>query len=563
MASMLPGKRGHVATQALKYRLPQPSGSRCAVDDGSWHGFTVEDVERAERTMLDSGMLPNSVYRRCVDLQALLTALTSAGVMAPMQMVIQTPRQEGLDRLTLDGRKSRDKYLPSPEAIRALADIFSGSHPLDRFEQLLACLPALMFATGLRTIEVLQLSTDALRKESGRYFVYYFKAKGRRVVEDKIALSVRQAELVAEAIRRVMNLTEEARWRAQQLVASLNEMPLPAWAMEREWLSAVDYEGLMGSAPSPHLLAKIDSTRGDDGRIRIKRDSLRGYLQDVREQLSLESIRGVTRRADGSWLPLDQALFICFRNEGHKTKGTNPLLVSLVGQGQLGAFLGGAGNGMKSIFERLGFKEKSGEFINLNSHQLRHYVTSKAAGAGISDAHLVRWQRRVHEGDLAAYKHLTSEERLDRLRGSLKEGRLNGTIATMYFGLAEDEREVFLADVLQAVHITHLGFCVHDFNASPCPSAMNCVKRCGSYLFDTADPKQREVLVTLKRRNVRALEDAEAAKIRSEGAAAEEWVRDLKQTIEGLDVILGAGPTTGSKVVAPFEGEPSRFQELE
>jgi hypothetical protein len=40
-------------------------------------------------------------------------------------------------------------------------------------------------------------------------------------------------------------------------------------------------------------------------------------------------------------------------------------------------------------------------------------------------------------------------------------------------------------------------------------------------------------------------------------------VRDLKQTIEGLDVILGAGPTTGSKVVAPFEGEPSRFQELE
>jgi hypothetical protein len=133
----------------------------------------------------------------------------------------------------------------------------------------------------------------------------------------------------------------------------------------------------------------------------------------------------------------------------------------------------------------------------------------------------------------------------------------------MYFSLATDERDIFLETVVQAVHVTHLGFCVHDFNASPCPSAMNCVKRCGSYLFDTSDALQRQRLVDLQRRNERAFQDAEAAQEAGAGLLVAEWVDELKATDEGLRIILATAPSDDSAIVAPFEHDPSKYRPLD
>lgn len=529
----------------------------------SWAGLRSDDVERAEELMLESGMASNSAYRRCVDLQSLLTSLAEAQVIAPMAPTFRTPRQDSLDRQTLDGRAARDKLLPSEEAIAALADVYSGQYDISPFEQLMACVPALMFASSLRIIEPLQFTTNPIRKEGGRNFIYFFKAKGKSVVEDKIPLSDAQASLARDAVDRALLLTSEARVRAKELAESPLQFPLPAWAMEKEWLSGAEVAELLGTASV--VLPKCVERKSEATSMPVmyRRCALQEHLQSYRERYSLESVRGVTKRADGTWLPLHEALFICFRNQGHEEKGTSPLLVSLLRQQQVGTFLGGHANGLKSIFERLGLTEKDGCPISLNSHQIRHYVTTKASGAGVADAYLVRWQRRAHEGDLEAYKHLTSEERLKRLRDHIKSGRLKGDVATMYFSLADGERDVFLATVVQAIHITHFGFCVHDFNSAPCPSALNCVKRCGSFLFDTKDGAQRERLASLQHRNARALEDAEAALAAGDGVLAVEWVRDLKETDDGLRIILQTEDVDGSGLVAPFRDSPSKFQELE
>lgn len=529
----------------------------------SWAGLLSDDAERAEELMLESGMASSSAYRRCVDLQSLLTSLAEARVIAPMAPTFRTPRQESLDRQTLEGRLARDELLPSEEAISALADVYSGRLGISPFEQLMACVPALMFASSLRIIEPLQFTPNPIRKEGSRHFIYFFKAKGRRVVEDKIPLTDAQASLARDAVDRALLLTSRARVRAKELAESAHQFPLPAWAMEKEWLSEPEVAELLGVA-SVNLPKCVETRRDDVSMLKVfRRSGLQSHLQSFREKHCQESVRGVTRRADGTWLPLHEALFICFKYQGHEAKGTNPLLVVLLRQQQVGAFLGGQANGLKSIFERLGLAEKDGRPISLNSHQIRHYVTSKASGAGISDAYLVRWQRRAHEGDLEAYKHLTSEERLRRLREHIRSGRVKGDVATMYFSLADGERDVFLATVVQAIHITYFGFCVHDFNSSPCPSALNCVKRCGSFLFDTNDTTQRERLTTLRLRNAKALVDAEAALAVGEGLLADEWVRDLKETDEGLQIILQAEDVHGTGVVAPFGNSPSKFQELE
>jgi hypothetical protein len=529
----------------------------------SWAGLRSDDAERAEELMIESGMESNSAYRRCVDLQSLLTSLAEAQVIAPMAPIFRTPRQDSLDRQTLDGRAARDELLPSEEAIAALADVYNGQYEISPFEQLMVCVPALMFASSLRIIEPLQFTTNPIRKEGSRHFIYFFKAKGKNVVEDKIPLSSAQASLARDAVDRALLLTSGARVRAKELAESPHQFPLPAWAMAKEWLSESEVADLLGVV-SVVLPKGVEKRTDAASTLTVyRRCALQEHLQSYRERYCQESIRGVTKRADGTWLPLHEALFICFRNQGHEEKGTSPLLVSLLRQQQVGTFLGGHANGLKSIFERLGLTEKNGRPVSLNSHQIRHYVTSKASGAGVADAYLVRWQRRAHEGDLEAYKHLTSEERLRRLREHIKSGRLRGDIATMYFSLADGERDVFLATVVQAIHITHFGFCVHDFNSSPCPSALNCVKRCGSFLFDTEDKAQRERLTTLQLRNARALEDAEAALAAGEGVLADEWVRDLKETDEGLRIILQTEAFPGTGLVSPFGDSPSRFQELE
>lgn len=529
----------------------------------SWAGLRIDDAERAEELMLESGMESSSAYRRCIDLQSILTSLAEAQVIAPMTPTFRTPRQDSLDRQTLDGRAAREELLPSEEAIAALADIYNGQYDISPFEQLISCVPALMFASGLRIIEPLQFSTNPIRKEGNRHFIYFFKAKGKRVVEDKIPLSNAQASLARDAVDRALLLTSAVRARAKELTESPHEFPLPTWAMEKEWLSKAEVAELLGVA-SVVLPNSVESRTDPASKDTVySRSTLQDHLQRHRERYCQESVRGVTKRADGTWLPLHEALFICFRNEGHEEKGNSPLLVSLLRQQQVSTFLGGHANGLKSIFERLGLTEKGGRPICLNSHQIRHYVTTKASGAGVADAYLVRWQRRAHEGDLEAYKHLTSEERLRRLRDHIKSGRLKGDVATMYFSLADGERDVFLATVVQAIHITHFGFCVHDFNTSPCPSALNCVKRCGSFLFDTADKAQRERLTTLQLRNAKALEDAEAALAAGEGLLADEWVRDLRETDEGLRIILLTEDVHGTGVVAPFADSPSKFQELE
>ena len=528
----------------------------------SWAGFGKEDAERAEEIMIESGMKSNSIYRRCVDLQGLLGTLAEAGVIAPVVPDFQTPRQDSADRLTLDGREARAYLLLSEEAISALADVYSGKHELDPFDQLLSCVPALMFASGLRVIEPLQFTMNPVRKIGNRYFLFYFKAKGRGAIEEKIPLTSNQAALALEAVKRALELTRDARVRAKELVASPHQFPLPKWAMEKDWLLAEEVAELLGVSSVTMLKhVKMELDQASNAKV-FKSSSIQEYLQKKREQFCLESIRGVTKRADGTWLQLDEALFICFKNEGHGSKGTNRLVVNLVRQQQVGTFLGGHSNGLKSIFERLGLREKDGSSICLNAHQIRHYVTSKASGAGIADAYLVRWQRREHEGDLAAYKHLTSEERLRRLREHVKSGRLKGDIATMYFALAPDERDIFLETVVQAIHVTHLGFCVHDFSTSPCPSAMNCVKRCGSYLFDTKDEGHRKRLIDLKLKNSRALEDALTAEAAGNGLMVEEWVRELKETDEGLQIILAAEPDANTSLVAPFSDSPSKFQPI-
>ena len=216
----------------------------------------------------------------------------------------------------------------------------------------------------------------------------------------------------------------------------------------------------------------------------------------------------------------------------------------------------------KSAFERFGLKGRDGRVFKLHTHQFRHWVTTKAAACGVPDEVVARWQGREHIGDLEAYKHLTPAERVATLKTALESGRTKGRVADLYFHMQDDIRDVFLEEQLQAVHVTPLGLCVHDFKVSPCPKMLNCVKDCDDYLFDTGNESHRQNLVQLRERTKLALEQAEAQKARGGVDLSENWISDAKATLAGVARILAAAPS-GKAIVRPYAGKGSRLSALQ
>jgi hypothetical protein len=215
---------------------------------------------------------------------------------------------------------------------------------------------------------------------------------------------------------------------------------------------------------------------------------------------------------------------------------------------------------MKSAFERYSIRDKKGDFYSMHSHQFRHWVTTKAAQAGVPDHVIARWQGREQVGDLEAYKHLTPGERLETLKAALKNGRVKGQIAEMYFSLKEDVRDVFLENQLQAVHVTPLGLCVHDFKVTPCPKFLNCVKDCQDYVLDTANKGHISNLVQLHKRTELILDQARQQKTRGEEDLSENWIAEAEATLSGVQRILFAASTDPPGTVRPFKNMGSKFE---
>jgi hypothetical protein len=224
---------------------------------------------------------------------------------------------------------------------------------------------------------------------------------------------------------------------------------------------------------------------------------------------------------------------------------------------------GRMGNGckiIKSTFERYNLLDSNGAFHSIHSHQFRHWVTTKAAQAGVPDHIIARWQGREHIEDLGAYKHLTPAERLQTLKAALKDGRMKGQVAEMYFNLKEDVRDIFLEGQLQAVHVTPLGLCVHYFKVTPCPKFLNCVKDCEDYMLDTANKGHINNLVQLQTRTELILDQARQQRAKGEEDLSENWIAETEATLSGVQRILDAASITASGTVQPFKGERSKFE---
>jgi hypothetical protein len=133
-----------------------------------------------------------------------------------------------------------------------------------------------------------------------------------------------------------------------------------------------------------------------------------------------------------------------------------------------------------------------------------------------------------------------------------------------YFSLADDVKDLFLEGRLAAIHVTHMGLCLHDFTLSPCKFKLACLsgRGCPEYAFDPSDTKQRTNLVQLVGRTKTALTQATAKAKTTDPALAESWVEDAQSTIVNAERVLSSVPAGENSLVRPFVGQPTKFQAI-
>lgn len=154
-----------------------------------------------------------------------------------------------------------------------------------------------------------------------------------------------------------------------------------------------------------------------------------------------------------------------------------------------------------------------------------------------------RWLGRESRRQTDTYRHATPDERLQWVKQGIRDGQIRGAVADAYFTLPLAERESFLEGQVQAVHVTPMGLCVHDFAVEPCPYHLNCLRGCPDYMRTRGDPKERRRLLRLKADTEEALAHAQRAAIEKGTVTVQAWVNHHEQTLRGIDAALAVDET--------------------
>jgi hypothetical protein len=504
-----------------------------------WHTLSLADLEAAE-TLMRHHWAPSTTYKGATRMAKLVNFLAAHGVCPPLHYRPYTPRQRDFSRNTLTGQEARRAKLPSTRALEGLADLYHRglTEPPDRLR---IAAVALLVVTGMRVSELLTLPLDCEVEDcqdgQTRYGLRYHREKTGYGPERTAIrwLSPVQAQLARTAIAEIRDLTASARERARLLEAHPDRVPILDYAAD-DWLTTRQAKQLLGSCNTGHgnvpTLLQGMPHRVEGKRFRFRVGDLEQHLLQWRAE-RLWTLRTGPDRVQS----LSETLLLAHRDFFSSQRGTCSLLVESLTIRHLSDFLSGR-RGVGSIFERMAICEDDGRSCRISTHQFRHWLNDLADKGGMPVEMLSRWMGRSEARDTLDYRHATVDERLTWLKAGIREGSVTGFMADVYQGLASDEREHFLDGQIQAVHVTPLGFCVHDFAVEPCPYHLNCLRGCQHYLRTKGNSQERANLIRVQDITVRALAQARQQVNGNNPALAAAWIQHHEDTLRGVAAAL-------------------------
>lgn len=445
-------------------------------------------------------------------------------------------RPAGGGRVGQEADARREEKMPSSAALDALPKVFRlATEPAD---VITASVAAILLSAPDRVSEVLTLPEACEVRESRKgkeeaYGLRWWAAKDGGPMVKWLVPSM--ASVVAEALQKIRSVTAEARRIARWYEQNPDQVYLAADVVHlrgQEWLSMAEVAEVLGlgeraAANTWCKAAAIKTEQREGGGKRVF-----ARFSDVEAAVLRMLPQGFPVLDKETGLKYSEALLVVRRNELGAQRGTYRCMIESVGIGQINTGLGSrAEHGYESIFTRLGFTEPDGSHIAVTSHQFRHFLNTLAQAGGLSQLDIAKWSGRRDIRQNEAYDHVTPGQMLQKIRDAVGGDEMFGPLAELPRKVMI-RRDEFARLVIPTAHTTDLGYCVHDYTASPCQLHMDCIQ-CQDLVCVKGDAEKTAMLRQRLDEARGLMEKAEAAT--GEGyLGGDRWLDHHRSTVDRL-----------------------------
>jgi hypothetical protein len=530
-------------SKAVAFRLAALRALEAALSENGGpsrpSAITTETLNRAAQ-MIQENYEKTTAYRLGGQLQMIAEFLSDKHLLTvPVIWRSHIKRVRDGARVGRDFDQRRQEKLPSAEALDALARIFNmATEPGDVFTSSIA---AILCSAPDRINEVLHLEADCevtqIVPSSGKT-AYGLRWRPSKGAEPMIKWQVgSMASVVQKAIANIRKITEPARAIAKWYEDNRDEIYLPRYLEHLRFLERLSLEEV-----ADILFEQKTNNVGPwcrQNNVPINREGGKASVAfaDLERAVLALLPRGFPVADSERGLKYSEALCVVQTHALNEQKATYRCMIYLVGQGDIATRMGSRSKfGIRSIFDRFGFKEADGSPISIRSHQFRHYLNTLAQAGGLSQLDIAKWSGRVDVGQNKPYDHVSDRDL------NAMVGQVAGENSHLLAALPATRKATLIPRnkvgqlKLTAAHTTEYGYCVHDYTMLPCQLHRDCVN-CTEQVCVKGEAAKEANLRQLVSETRALLVAAESAK-RDGESGANRWVDHQKITLSRAEQLL-------------------------
>ena len=470
-------------------------------------------------------------------------------------------------------KKAAEKKLPTPEALDALAEIWS-AQPTDHRDIFVTSNCALLLSSPGRVGELNVLAVDSLAYKDNsegtpELFINWYGQKGYGFTDKPVPEVWKDFTL--ESIRRLQEISEEPRKLAKWLEENPGEFPMhencpkvgqdtpltfdqvlealclnkgvaTSRSTVRNWLSKVLKTlskkplWMKSKALLQEQLDNMYEGRWSEGKSDTYILTLRKLNVYLREYL-LPSHFPYTDKSKK--IKYQHALNCYFDGQFNADGGgfLKPFSLQTIDNNTLNSSLSikedSADRYYKlNIFKRWGYK---GDVYSMTTHQFRHYLNTLAAKGKVGEVERARWSGRLDISQNKVYNHVSDEEQVESARclglgsqstGLEKLSSKHQPILLTDLGVAED----------RIAHYTEYGVCVHDFAVEPCTKFRDCLI-CKKHKCIKGDAEKERRIRLLRDGLEKTLKQATKG-VEQEFYGADRWLTYSMDRLEKVNALI-------------------------
>jgi len=485
----------------------------------------------------------------------------------------------------------RNNKLPSEAAILALSEIFATAEtPVDK---IISSVGWIMASAPQRAAEIsdLWIDSECWREHPDRKELVLRWYPVKNGVPQIKPVPEALTPVVEEALRRLREMSEEARAMARWYEANPDRLYLPprlAHLRGKMWLSNDEVVELLGftckntvqrvntltkrktgkaafpGVRDPNYLANRPKGRGKRGappyiyRFSDIETYLIGLLPDSYRAIDKEDF-AVASKTTG--MKYSQCMLIFPYGTFGKNLQASPCVFEKIDSDTISGHIGPCTKTRKNIFARHNKLDADGNPLFIKTHMFRHWLTTMGEGV-MTPIENNQWAGRAKSTHIDAYLHNTADD-LAKLLGRDPKASISNRqdefSEIVPFDQSEAEREISLRRTLG--HPTEFGWCSNDYSQEPCNYFQRCLK-CPEHICVVGDEKRCQRIEDCLRLE-RVMLDNALEDFGENFDGTDRWVEYKRANIERLSCLVGIlrDPTLPiGTVVRMRDAVPSPFQ---